>query len=142
MLCRATNAVSTVSVVYIADIVERHYTILTQCPLPLFFPEKFSESGFNWSLLALARQLALLTLARQLTLLALTRLARQLKPLDFLMQYRSSASSSAYIASASSARQLKSLDFPHAIPVNNIANTGTCLAAGPTVKEDTPSGQK
>ena len=48
--------------------------------------------------------------------------------------------SSANIASASSARQLKSLDFPHAIPVNNIASTGTCLAAGPTVKEDTPSG--
>ena len=46
------------------------------------------------------------------------------------------------LALLSSARQLKSLDFPHAIPVNNIASTGTCLAAGPTVKEDTPSGQK
>ena len=86
MLCGATNTVSMASVV--TDIVERHCTIITQCPLPLFFPEKFSESGFNWSLLALARQLALLALARQqhsrqLTLLALARLAHQLTPLDF-----------------------------------------------------------
>ena len=31
----------------VTDIVEIHCKILTQSPLPLFFPEKFSESRFE-----------------------------------------------------------------------------------------------